>query len=105
MAMNNADDLLYNYEGINSVSGAIESFIHQMNTNLEEVEATFRNLLAHGWGGERGGADAFRAQSAKWHTGAAEMATTLRSLSTTVLNSGINMRQMDQTVANRFSGG
>ena len=41
-----ADDLLYNYEGITSVSGAIESFVSQMNANLDEVDAAFRNLLA-----------------------------------------------------------
>jgi WXG100 family type VII secretion target len=99
-----ADDLLYNYEGISSVSGAIESFVGQMNANLDEVDAVFRNLLANGWGGSTG-ASAFQAQSTKWHAGANEMATTLRSLSTKVGDAGINMRQMDQSVANRFGNG
>jgi WXG100 family type VII secretion target len=99
-----ADDLLYNYEGISSVSGAIEAFVSQMNANLDEVDATFRNLIHNGWGGSQGAA-AFHAQSKKWHAGAAEMATTLRSLSTKVGDAGIHMRQMDQTVANRFGNG
>ena len=97
----NADDLLYNYEGISSVSGAIESFVAQMNANLDEVDATFRNLLANGWGGSEGAA-AFQAQSAKWHTGANDMATTLRTLSTKVGDAGINMKALDGQVANRF---
>ena len=96
-----ADDLLYNYEGISSVSGAIESFVAQMNANLDEVDAVIRNLLANGWGGSEGAA-AFQAQSAKWHSGANEMAVTLRSLSTKVGDAGINMKSLDQNVANRF---
>ncbi|GAA3398969.1 WXG100 family type VII secretion target [Cryptosporangium minutisporangium] len=96
-----ADDLLYNYEGISSVSGAIEAFVAQMNANLDEVDAVFRNLLANGWGGSEGAA-AFQAQSAKWHSGANEMAVTLRSLSTKVGDAGINMKSLDQSVANRF---
>ena len=96
-----ADDLLYNYEGISSVSGAIEAFVAQMNANLDEVDAVFKNLLANGWGGSEGAA-AFQAQSAKWHTGADDMATTLRTLSTKVGDAGINMKALDSKVASRF---
>jgi len=97
-----ADDILYNYDGISTVSGAIEAFVSQMNQNLEEVEATFRNLLANGWGGSEGAA-AFETQKTKWRQGADEMATTLRSLSTKVGDAGINMKSLDGQVASRFT--
>jgi WXG100 family type VII secretion target len=98
-----ADDLLYNYEGIDTVSEAIVAFVNQMNANLDEVDTKFKNLLAHGWGGA--GADAFQVESQKWHMAAAEMAQTLHTLSTKIGDAAITMRQVDIQAAARFTSG
>ena len=98
-----ADDIVYNYDGISTVAGAIERFVAQMNENLGEVDTTFMNLLAKGWTGEDGqGRAAFLAQSAKWHQGADAMAATLRSLAPAVQNAGVEMKALDAKVAARF---
>lgn len=96
------DDLLYNYDGIDSVAGAITSFVHQMNANLDEVDVKFKTLIHNGWHGA--GADAFTGQSAKWHAAANEMAATLQKLSAKTGDASIHMRQVDARSAARFEG-
>jgi len=98
--MSDSDDLLYNYEGIDTVSGAINSFVSQMNANLDEVDSKFKNLIANGWTGK--GADAFAGKSAQWHSAAMEMATTLQQLSKKVGDAGIRMQQADAAAGARF---
>src|SRR5690348_14489613 len=94
------DDLVYNFSGIDSVAGAISTFVTDMNNQLDEVDSTFKNLLAQGWQGRA--ADAFTGCSAKWHAGAAQMAATLQKLSSAVGNAGVNMQAADQAAAARF---
>jgi WXG100 family type VII secretion target len=95
-----SDDLVYDFNGINSLSGSITAFVTQMNEHLNEVDRTFNNLLANGWQGA--GADAFQGQSQKWHSNADQMATTLQTLSQKVGNAAVNMQQADAAAAARF---
>jgi WXG100 family type VII secretion target len=95
------DDLLYSYEGIDNVAGAIAAFVSQMNGNLAEVDAKFKTLINNGWSGA--GADAFALQSAKWHQAADQMAMTLQKLSTKVGDASIHMRGIDAKAAARFA--
>src|SRR5262245_9697230 len=96
-----SDDLVYDFNGITSLSGSIAAFVAQMNQHLEDVDRTFNQLLADGWAGA--GADAFQGLSAKWHAGANQMATTLQTLSTKVGDAAVNMAQADAAAAARFS--
>jgi WXG100 family type VII secretion target len=98
--MGASDDLLYNYAGIDTVAGAISSFVSQMNANLDEVDAKFKNLIAAGWHGA--GANAFQGKSAQWHAAANEMATTLQRLSTKVGDAAVHMQAADNAAAARF---
>jgi WXG100 family type VII secretion target len=95
-----SDDLLYQYAGIDTVAGAISSFVAQMNANLDEVDGKFKNLIAQGWHGA--GANAFQGKSAQWHAAANEMASTLQQLSTKVGNAAVNMQAADSAAAARF---
>lgn len=93
--------MLYNFDGINSVSGSITTFVSQMNQTLNDVDTVFRNLLSDGWTGK--GADAFNTASQTWHRKADEMAQTLHQLAQKVGNAAVNMQQADQAAAARFS--
>ena len=93
--------MLYNFDGIHSVSGSIATFVSQMNQTLSDVDSVFRNLLAEGWSGA--GADAFQGASMTWHRKADEMAQTLHMLAQKVGNAAVNMQQADQAAAARFS--
>jgi WXG100 family type VII secretion target len=97
-----ANDLLYQYEGIDTVKEAIMVFVKTMNENLNEVDAKFKNLIANGWHGA--GADAFEGESRKWHMSANEMAETLNNLGITVGDAAINMRETDIRLAGLFGG-
>ncbi|HKT03693.1 MAG TPA: WXG100 family type VII secretion target [Rugosimonospora sp.] len=92
--------MVYNFEGINSVSGSIATFVNDMNETLNQVDTTFRNLLQDGWSGPA--ADAFAGCSQKWHQNADQMAQTLQQLSQKVGNAAVNMQQADQAAAARF---
>ena len=96
------DDLVYNYGGITTIAGAIDSFVAQMNANLDEVDVEFKNLLNNGWHGA--GANAFNTCSQQWHSAATEMATTLNQLKAKVDNAGITMLGTDSRVAAKFGG-
>jgi WXG100 family type VII secretion target len=96
-----SDNLVYDFGGIDSLSGSIAAFVTQMNQHLDEVDRTFNNLIANGWSGA--GADAFQGASTQWHNLADQMATTLQSLSTKVGNAAVNMQQADAAAAARFS--
>jgi WXG100 family type VII secretion target len=98
--MGASDDLLYDYAGIDTVSGAIASFVGQMNANLDEVDTKFKTLIADGWHGA--GANAFQGKSAQWHAAANEMAATLQKLSTKVGDAGVHMQTTDGRAAGRF---
>lgn len=93
--------MLYNFDGIQSVSGSIATFVSQMNQTLSDVDSVFRNLLAEGWSGA--GADAFQGASQTWHRKADEMAQTLHMLAQKVGSAAVNMQQADQAAAARFS--
>jgi WXG100 family type VII secretion target len=71
-----------------------------MNDKLDEVDRTFKGLLADGWQGQ--GADAFTGCSAKWHSSAGQMASTLHQLSLKVGNAAGNMAAADAAAAARF---
>ncbi len=94
------DSLVYDFSGIDTLSGSIAAFVTQMNQHLDEVDRTFNNLLANGWSGA--GANAFQGCSNTWHGKANEMATTLQTLSTKVGNAAANMQQADAAAAARF---
>ena len=94
------ENLVYDFNGINSLAGAITAFVAQMNEHLAQVDRTFNNLLAHGWSGAA--ADAFQGCSTKWHANADQMANTLQTLSTRVGNAAGNMQQADAAAAARF---
>jgi WXG100 family type VII secretion target len=98
-----SDNLVYNFNGIDSLSGSIAAFVAQMNSHLEDVDRTFNNLIANGWSGA--GADAFQECSAEWHKLANQMATTLQTLSTKVGNASVNMAAADAAAAARFQHG
>jgi WXG100 family type VII secretion target len=95
-----SDNLVYDFNGITSLSGSIGAFVAQMNEHLAEVDRTFNNLLANGWTGA--GADAFHGCSVKWHSNANQMASTLQTLSAKVGNAAVNMQQADASAAARF---
>lgn len=92
--------LVYNFDGINSLSASIASFVGDMNETLSQVDTTFRNLLADGWQGA--GADSFSGCSQRWHNNADQMAQTLQQLSQKVGSAAVNMQQADQAAASRF---
>ncbi len=92
--------IAYNFEGINSVSGSIAAFVRDMNETLNQVDTTFRNLLAEGWTGTT--AEAFAGCSQKWHHNADQMAQTLQHLAQKVGNAAVNMQQADQAAAAKF---
>ena len=96
----NDGSLVYNFEGINSISASIAAFVGQMNEQLGDVDKTFGNLLSSGWSGA--GAEAFQGCSAQWHQGANRMAETLQTLSQKVGTAGVNMQQADSAAAARF---
>jgi WXG100 family type VII secretion target len=93
--------MIYNFDGINSVSASIATFVNDMNETLSQVDRTFGNLLADGWSGPA--ADAFQGCSQKWHDNANQMATTLQQLSQKVGDAAVNMHQADQAAAARFA--
>jgi WXG100 family type VII secretion target len=92
--------IVYNFDGISSVSGQITAFVGDLNGTLSDVDRTFQNLLADGWAGR--GADAFQGASVKWHASANQMAETLQRLATKVGGAAVNMQQADQAAAARF---
>ncbi len=94
------DDIVYDFGGIDTLSGSINAFVNHMNEKLDEVDRTFKGLLADGWQGS--GADAFNGCSAKWHSSAGQMASTLHQLSLKVGNAGANMAAADAAAAARF---
>lgn len=98
--MSNGDELVYNFAGIDTISGQIAAFVSQMNADLNEVDSKFRNLLANGWSGA--GAQAFEGCSSQWHSSANAMAETLQRLSTKVSDAGANMSAADASAAARF---
>lgn len=95
-----ADDLVYDFNGISSLSGSIAAFVSQMNEHLNEVDRTFKNLLTNGWTGA--GADAFQGCSDRWHANADQMAQTLQTLSQKVGDASVNMQAADAAAAARF---
>lgn len=92
--------LQYNFEGITSIAGSITAFVSDMQNTLDNVDSTFRNLLADGWAGK--GAEAFEGCSRRWHQSAGQMAHTLSQLSAKVGSAAANMQQADQAAAARF---
>jgi len=98
--MSNDGAIVYDFGGIDSMAGQINSFVAQMNGTLAGVDAKFRSLLAAGWTGA--GADAFGVQSARWHKDADAMAATLQRLSAAAGNAAMNMQQADAAAASRF---
>ena len=93
-------DIVYDFGGIDTISGSIAAFVGHMNDQLDQVDRTFKNLLANGWEGQ--GANAFNGCSAKWHGSAGQMATTLHQLSAKVGKAGADMAQADAAAAARF---
>jgi WXG100 family type VII secretion target len=96
------DSIVYQFGGIESVAGAIQSFVGQMNSKLDEVDGTFNSLIANGWSGQ--GADAFQQCKQQWHQGAQDMAQTLHSLSQKVNEASTQMAQADSAAARNFGG-
>lgn len=94
------DDIVYDFGGIDTISGSISAFVNHMNEKLDEVDRTFKNLLAQGWTGQ--GANAFSGCSVKWHGSAGQMAATLHQLSVKVGKAGADMAQADAAAAARF---
>jgi WXG100 family type VII secretion target len=92
--------MVYNFDGISSLSGSIAVFVNQMNETLGRVDSTFRNLLSDGWEGPA--ADAFAGCSQRWHQNADQMAQTLQQLSQKVGSAAVNMQQADQAAAAKF---
>jgi WXG100 family type VII secretion target len=99
--MTQMDDIAYDFTGIDTIAGTINAFVNHMNDKLDEVDRTFKTLLADGWQGH--GADAFVGCSAKWHGSAGQMAQTLQSLSAKVGRAGADMAAADAAAAARFS--
>jgi WXG100 family type VII secretion target len=93
-------DIVYDFGGIDTISGSIAAFVSQMNEHLDEVDRTFKNLMANGWEGK--GSEAFSGCSARWHASANQMASTLHQLSQKVGNAGANMAAADAAAAARF---
>jgi WXG100 family type VII secretion target len=93
-------DIVYDFNGIDNLSASIMSFVSQMNSHLDEVDSTFKTLLANGWGGTA--AQAFEPCSRRWHQHAGELASTLHELSKRVGNAAANMAAADASAAARF---
>jgi WXG100 family type VII secretion target len=92
--------IVYDFAGIDSMAGQIESFVADMNGTLGDVDAKFRTLLANEWTGAA--ADAFGVQSSIWHKKADEIAASLRRLASAAGTASINMQQADSAAAARF---
>jgi WXG100 family type VII secretion target len=93
-------DIVYDFSGIDNLGASIMSFVTQMNEHLDEVDRTFKGLLAHGWSGTA--AQAFQPCSDRWHQHAGDIATTLHELSKRVGNAAANMAAADAAAAARF---
>jgi WXG100 family type VII secretion target len=96
----NDPELVYNFGGIDTIIASIQTFVADMQANLDDVDKTFGNLLASGWHGA--GADRFAEQSAKWHGAANDLATALFSLGQKAGNAAANMQAADQAAAARL---
>jgi WXG100 family type VII secretion target len=94
------NNLVYNFDGIDTMAATISSFVAQMNSDLADVDQKFQHLISEGWHGKA--SESFYACSRKWHTGAEQMAATLQKLSSAVGTAGVNMAQADAQAAARF---
>jgi WXG100 family type VII secretion target len=93
-------ELVYNFGGIDTIIGSINTFIADMQGNLADVDRSFTDLLASGWHGA--GADRFAECSTKWHKAADDLATALQVLGQKVGNAAANMQAADQQAAARL---
>jgi len=97
------DDLVYNFDGIDTVAMSIDAFVSQMYDHLAEVDTAVLDLLADGWTGIT--ADAFDEQSRAWHQSAEDMAKTLHELGKRVGDASVNMQLADNRASARFAEG
>ncbi|MBO0866998.1 MAG: WXG100 family type VII secretion target [Micromonosporaceae bacterium] len=92
--------LQYNFVGIEAVASEITNFVNEMNNQLSTLDTEFKGLLADGWEGQA--ANSFQACSAKWNSGAQQMAQTLQQLSAKVGQASADMASADARNAARF---
>jgi WXG100 family type VII secretion target len=98
--VDNSDDLVYDFGGIDTIVGSINTFIGDMQANLGEVDQTFGDLLQAGWHGA--GADRFGDCCKQWHDGANDLADALQALARKVGDAAANMQAADQAAAARL---
>ncbi|GAA5188685.1 hypothetical protein GCM10023322_39910 [Rugosimonospora acidiphila] len=92
------DGIVYNFAHIETVGGAIDAFIRQMDQHLDDVDAAFKAL---NWTGAA--KDEFTTYRNKWRAEADDMAATLRTLSKTVGDVRENMAAADKAAGAQFS--
>ncbi|WP_035857290.1 WXG100 family type VII secretion target [Cryptosporangium arvum] len=94
-----ADDIFYEFEGVQLVSEAIASFCKQMDTNLAEVDAAFASMT---WESPDSKA-LFEQCKTQWHQGADGLREVLQTqLAPKVGQAGIDMHELDKKVGARF---
>jgi WXG100 family type VII secretion target len=98
--MNDPDDLVYDFAGIDTITASINTFVADMNANLAEVDKTFQDMLDVGWSGQ--GSDKFYPCKVRWHNNADALNATLQDLAKKVGNAAANMAAADAAAAAKF---
>jgi WXG100 family type VII secretion target len=94
-----AQQFIYHFGAIDEMFTAIQNFSRQMDTKLNEVDGTFK-ALGPDWTGTAH--DAFAGCSAKWHSEATTISSTLLSLATAIQRAGEDFNAADQRNAGNF---
>ena len=94
-------DLAFIYHQIDDMVVQLKSFVGQLETRLTgDVDREFKNLVAHGWGGEA--SQAFDRASAAWHQKTTEMGTTLTQLHGALNTAGGDVKATDHSLVGLF---
>jgi WXG100 family type VII secretion target len=93
-------ELIYDFNGINTITDSINTFVSDMNANLADVDSTFQTMLNNGWHGK--GSDKFAPCSKRWHDNADALTQTLHQLGAKAGNAAANMAAADAAAAARF---
>jgi WXG100 family type VII secretion target len=92
--------IVYNFQGIDTIVGAINTFVTDMDHNLRDLESTFTRLLADGWTGP--GSGDFDHCRTQWSAGADQLRSTLGDLATRLGNAAGNMAAADAQAGATF---
>jgi uncharacterized protein YukE len=98
--------LVYNFEGVMSISSAVETFVARMYQDLTELETRFIDLFArvgpqgYGWFGAA--SNLFEAKRKAWDVAAQALAENVRVVGKHAGDAAVDMSIADVDVANRL---